>query len=272
MQPAMLAPTTATSNPLSCTGASLPALGGGRNLGRGENLARTGGDQPLADRRAQLRGMRRVGDCGVADPARAVRQAHERARAAGRPRCAPRGAHGVWQVASSRSTTARSAVRLTSASWSVIAPRSSATARRRGAPRAPGSPARAPVSARPPAAAAAPSLAAESPQAGEREHHRVEAPLLETAQPRVDVAAQIAHVEVGPRGEQLCPAAQAARADRRALRQIVERSRAHERVARVLALGHADDREAVGQLARARPSRSARRGRPPRRAAPPRSP
>ncbi len=47
------------------------------------------------------------------------------------------------------------------------------------------------------------SARAEPPQAGDGEHDPVELTLGELAQPGVDVAVQLAHLEVGPRGEQL---------------------------------------------------------------------
>ena len=63
---------------------------------------------------------------------------------------------------------------------------------------------------------------AEPHQPGFREDDRVEVLLVELPQPRLDVAAQVDELQVGPAVEHLRPAAQAARADRRAFGQVVE--------------------------------------------------
>ena len=89
-------------------------------------------------------------------------------------------------------------------------------------------------------------------QAGGGEHDRVVLPFVELAQPRVEVAAQRLDLQVGPLRAQLHDAAQARGADARAVRQLVQRrmARGHERIARVLALQHRGQREAVGQVHR----------------------
>ena len=82
------------------------------------------------------------------------------------------------------------------------------------------------------------SRQAEPLQAGERQQRGVDLAVLELAQPRLDIAAQRRHVEVGPQplGDRLPP--QRGGADRGAARQFGERFRlaADEHVARVLAL------------------------------------
>ena len=61
-------------------------------------------------------------------------------------------------------------------------------------------------------------LAAQSGEAGRRQHERVVAALAQASQSGVDVPAQVLDAQVGPPGEELRAAAEAARADRRAIR------------------------------------------------------
>ena len=159
----------------------------------------------------------------VADPA-ASRRAARRRRAAGAPSSVEHGvradrACGSWrrgalhERALGREAGERVAIGQCSG-------RRGHVARRRRAPPARGSPG--------PGAGtiASASIGVPSParpsrsRPGLREHDRVEVALREPPQPRVDVAAQLAHVEVRSQREQRGAAAQARRAHHRALGQV----------------------------------------------------
>ena len=108
---------------------------------------------------------------------------------------------------------------------------------------------------------------------GGGEHDRVELALRELAQPGVDVAVQLADLEVGARGQQLRAAPQARGADAGALGHIVERG-AERPARRRRGPPAAAPRPASGPRSAppGRPWPSGRRGRPRRRAAPARPP
>ena len=114
----------------------------------------------------------------------------------------------------------------------------------------------------------APSAAApEAREPGRGEHDRVGVAGGELAQARVDVAAQLHDLEVGPQRAQLRGAAQRRGPDARALGQRGEAGGAAERVARVGARGHRGDARCRRAARRARPWRSGWRSRCARRAA-----
>jgi hypothetical protein len=91
---------------------------------------------------------------------------------------------------------------------------------------------------------------AEALQAGPGEHDRVEVPVGQPAQTGVDVATQLAHVQVRSQREQLRPPPHASGAHHGALAERSQRLRPAQRVARVGALGDAHDREPGRQHAR----------------------
>lgn len=93
---------------------------------------------------------------------------------------------------------------------------------------------------------------AEALEAGHGQDDGIEVLALELLEPRVDIATQVRNLEVRPRMQQLCLAAQARRADLRALRQIFKRFvlRAHDGVARVKALCDGGNDESFRHLRR----------------------
>ena len=200
----------------------------------------------------------------VADPVRAVRQADERAsgavgrrrhgmRADGgvaggseclRPALAPRsGAASASQVGEPpRPARTRGAVAASRAS-STRQPWPAAGTTAAGSSGAPSSPR--PSRSSP---ACASTIASKSPSA-------------EAPQPRVHVAAQLTHVEVGSQSQERGAAAQARRAHHRALGKVVER-RPRRRAHRARRPAPARPRSRARPAARpARPSPNARRGR-----------
>ena len=178
--------------------------------------------------------------------------------AAGRGACAPT---GVWQVAPSAWTSARSAASRPSRRVRHAA-QPLGVDRARRAPRAPVRPGRPPGRARPaspPASCSRPSR--DQPGAGE--HERVGLALGELAQPGVDVAAQLHDLQVGAQRAQLRGPAQAAGPDPApAAGSASSEWRAADRVPGVGARsGTAHELEAGIELGRARPWPSARRRR-----------
>ena len=95
-------------------------------------------------------------------------------------------------------------------------------------------------------------LQAEPHEPGGGQHDGVVAAVVELAQPGVEVAAQRLDAQVGAQRAQLHQPAQARRADAGALGQLGERrvARRDEGVARILALEHGGQLEAVGQVHR----------------------
>jgi hypothetical protein len=85
-----------------------------------------------------------------------------------------------------------------------------------------------------------------------REQDRIEAPLLQATQPRVDVTAQQLQFEVRTRGSQLCLPARTRRAEARGVRQLPEAAvpQRHERIERIRARQRSGDFEPRRQLAR----------------------
>ena len=164
--------------------------------------ARAGRRRPprASARRARRRRARRRS----ATPSR--RAARRTPRSPDGPRCTPT---GVWQEASRRATTARSASSAR-VGGGDRRPRRSARPARACSARQPWPGAGTKTS--PSSGAAGDVVAAQPREAGGGEHERVGLAGRELAQARVDVAAQLDHVEVRARGEQLRAPAQRARA------------------------------------------------------------
>ena len=93
---------------------------------------------------------------------------------------------------------------------------------------------------------------AQAAQAGIGQQDRIGLARRQLRQPGVDIAAQHLDVQVGAAVERLRLAPQAGGAQLRAQRQVFQllRAAAQEGVARVLALGHGGDAEALGQQRR----------------------
>ena len=89
-------------------------------------------------------------------------------------------------------------------------------------------------------------VAAQAPQPGGGEDNRLEIVLGQPAQPGVDVAVQLPDLEVRPRGEELCPSAQARGPDPGALGHRVQRGAGPDPdVGGVLAHGDGGNRQAL---------------------------
>jgi hypothetical protein len=94
------------------------------------------------------------------------------------------------------------------------------------------------------------ALPAQPPQPRRGEDDRVVLALGELAQPRVDVAVQVEHLEVGPRRQELGAPAEADRPYPRALGHVLQRgSRADPGVGRILARRHRGDLQPLDLLA-----------------------
>ena len=193
----------------------------------------------------------------VADPARAVGRARESVHAQRLALRAGVRAHRRVAAGASRATSARSAVRATSAAGSVSAPASRRRARAgAGLQRQAALPGRGQHRLRRDRRAL---VAAQPPQPGSGQHQRVDDALGQLAQPGVHVAA---HARAPP-GRAGRPAAGTGGAGwpcppRRPAGRSSSASAPHSASRGVRALGHPDDRQAVGQIAAARPWPSAR--------------
>ena len=105
------------------------------------------------------------------------------------------------------------------------------------------------------------AAAVQAVQPGRREHEHVDLARDALGQPRVDVAAQLADLEVRPGGEQLRAAAQRARPDPRALAHRSQRVLADQHVERLRPPRRGRDHRARPRARPGRPWPSGRRGR-----------
>ena len=224
-----------------------------RRLGPREQVGGAGREHPLRERGR----VRRL----VHEPLRAVRQPGEPAQRRPAPRRARRPACGRRRPAA-RPPRARPPARRSAAGSHTASNRRPARACTARQP-CPG----AGTNTSPSSGAPSDVLPPQPPQPGGGQDERVDLAGGEPPQARVDVAAQLDHLEVRPHGEQLRAAPQRARADARARRQRGQRRRPDQHVARILARRHGHDRRARPRARPARPSRCAPRGRSRRRRA-----
>lgn len=95
-----------------------------------------------------------------------------------------------------------------------------------------------------------PACQAKALQTGLGEHNRVESPVGESLQSRIDVASDVVDLEVGAAVQQLCAAAEAARPDHRPRTELFQRTRlsADERIAHRVPLGDGGQAQSFNRL------------------------
>src|SRR5690242_17482761 len=95
-------------------------------------------------------------------------------------------------------------------------------------------------------------VAPDAPEPGSRQNQRIEFPVLEFFEPRIDIPAHRRNLQIRAIREQLCASAQTSRTDPGILRQVRKLSvaSADQHVTGIFSLWHSDKRQAGWQLGR----------------------